>query len=115
MDYVCAFGNQADFEEIFADFEIAEAAIEVKILNFPGSARMGWEDSRRPLGINSTVMLYAFAVAIVTGVLFGLAPARTLLRSSLVESLGEGDVARREQAGGNGARWWLRRLRWRLY
>ena len=36
------------------------------------------------------VLLFALGVSLLTGILFGLAPARTLLRTSLTPSLGEG-------------------------
>jgi putative ABC transport system permease protein len=49
------------------------------------------------VGMDSTVLLFAFVVAITTGIIFGLAPARTLLRNSLTPSLGEGG------RGGSGA------------
>jgi predicted permease len=42
------------------------------------------------VGINVNVLMFTFGVAIVTGIAFGLAPVKTLLRSSLAASLGEG-------------------------
>jgi putative ABC transport system permease protein len=39
------------------------------------------------------VLLFTLGIAVVTGILFGLAPARTLLRNSLTASLGEGGRA----------------------
>ncbi|MFZ0818621.1 MAG: ABC transporter permease [Candidatus Acidiferrales bacterium] len=43
--------------------------------------------------MDSSVLLFALGVALLTGILFGLAPARTLLRTSLASSLGEGGRA----------------------
>jgi putative ABC transport system permease protein len=40
--------------------------------------------------MDAAVLLFTLGVAVITGILFGLAPARTLLRGSLTESLGEG-------------------------
>jgi predicted permease len=40
--------------------------------------------------MNGSVLLCALGVALLTGILFGLAPARALLRTSLAASLGEG-------------------------
>jgi putative ABC transport system permease protein len=42
------------------------------------------------VGMDAQVLLFALGVSIVTGIAFGLAPARTLLRTSLTASLGEG-------------------------
>lgn len=42
------------------------------------------------VGINVNVLLFTFGIAVLTGIVFGLAPVRTLLRDSLALSLGEG-------------------------
>jgi predicted permease len=42
------------------------------------------------ISMNVPVLLFALGVSLLTGILFGLAPARTLLRTSLTPSLGEG-------------------------
>jgi len=49
------------------------------------------------IGIDLTVLVYALVISIVTGLLFGLAPALSASRSNLTESLKEGRVA--PQAG----------------
>ncbi len=43
--------------------------------------------------MDGTVLLFAIGIALLTGIFFGLAPARTLLRTSLASSLGEGGRA----------------------
>jgi putative ABC transport system permease protein len=43
--------------------------------------------------MDGSVLLFALAVALMTGIVFGLAPARALLRTSLAASLGEGGRA----------------------
>ncbi|HUK29830.1 MAG TPA: ABC transporter permease [Candidatus Acidoferrum sp.] len=43
--------------------------------------------------MNASVLLFALGIALLTGILFGLAPARSLLRTSLGASLGEGGRA----------------------
>jgi predicted permease len=42
------------------------------------------------ISMNVPVLLFALGISLLTGILFGLAPARTLLRTSLTSSLGEG-------------------------
>ncbi len=49
--------------------------------------------------MDSTVLLFALGVSVLTGILFGIAPARTLLRTSLSASLGEGG---RSETGAGG-------------
>jgi predicted permease len=51
------------------------------------------------IAMNSTVLLFTLAVAVAVGILFGLAPARSLLRTSLAASPGEG---RRSGTGSGG-------------
>jgi predicted permease len=43
--------------------------------------------------MDASVLFFALGAALITGILFGLAPARTLLRASLAASLGEGGRA----------------------
>lgn len=43
--------------------------------------------------MDGAVLLFAFGIAILVGILFGLAPARLLLRTSLIPSLSEGERA----------------------
>ena len=42
------------------------------------------------ISMDVPVLLFALGISLLTGILFGLAPARTLLRASLTPSLGEG-------------------------
>ena len=42
------------------------------------------------ISMDVPVLLFALGISLLTGILFGLAPARTLLRTSLTSSLGEG-------------------------
>jgi putative ABC transport system permease protein len=42
------------------------------------------------ISMDVPVLLFALCISLLTGILFGLAPARTLLRTSLTASLGEG-------------------------
>ena len=58
---------------------------------------IGWE-------INTTVLLYSIAVALLTGVVFGLAPALQTARLNLQSALKEGGRG----TGGVGPRAWLR-------
>ena len=66
------------------------------------------------IGISSDVLWFTLGVTLLTGVLFGLAPAVRISRGELIESLREGG---RSLAGGVRARrmrprWWSRSSRW---
>ncbi|MDA8019845.1 MAG: ABC transporter permease [Thermoanaerobaculia bacterium] len=50
----------------------------------------GWIQGRYTLEPNLTVLLFAFAVALGTGLVFGLAPARSAAKVDLVDGLQEG-------------------------
>jgi putative ABC transport system permease protein len=54
--------------------------------------------------VDGNVLLFALAVSVLTGILFGLAPALTVTRSGLAEGLKEGAQA----ASPGGRRGWLR-------
>ncbi|HEU5409457.1 MAG TPA: ABC transporter permease [Candidatus Acidoferrales bacterium] len=56
----------------------------VKIFGPAGIPRLG------EAGLDVRVLLFAFAVTLLTGILFGLAPALSAMRENLVESLKEG-------------------------
>ena len=59
----------------------------VRLLEIHGP---GWIQGRYSVEPNPTVLLFALSVVLVTGVVFGLAPARRAARVDLVEGLTEG-------------------------
>jgi putative ABC transport system permease protein len=59
------------------------------------------------IGIDQQVLLYTFAISIVTGLVFGLIPAVQTTRPDLNNSLKEGDKGSRTSPSGNRARKFL--------
>jgi putative ABC transport system permease protein len=65
--------------------------------------------------LDGRVLLFSAAIVVVTGILFGIAPALHAARSDLVESLKEGAAGPPPARAGRGfaTRSWSRKLRWR--
>ena len=59
------------------------------------------------ISMDVPVLLFALGISLLTGIIFGPAPARTLLRTSLTPSLGEGgrEGAERGKEAANAGRW----------
>lgn len=67
----------------------AYGAIRLLPLLLPATGSIGEIPHANGLGINVTVLAFTFAVAILTGIIFGLAPAFQSSRAELTESLKE--------------------------
>ncbi|HYK19653.1 MAG TPA: ABC transporter permease, partial [Pyrinomonadaceae bacterium] len=57
--------------------------------------------SLQSVGLNFTVLLWTFGVSLLTGIIFGLAPALHISRLNLNDSLKEGGKSESAQAGGS--------------
>ena len=72
--------------------------------------------SLQSVGLNVTVLLWTLGVSLLTGIIFGLAPALHISRLNLNDSLKEGgksESARRAAAVDCAARSSFLKLRWR--